>query len=145
MEPLPAWASAAPVAHLATVAGSGADARPHLVPVVFCVADEAIYVPIDGKPKRSGRLQRVANIEANPAVSLLIDEYDEDWSKLRWLRIDGAAKLVDTTAPIAAALRRKYPQYGETAIGTVAIRIAARDVSSWAASAAPAQRTKPVC
>ena len=134
MTPLPGRAIRAPVAHLATISGAGDDARPHLVPVVFCVLDDAIYVPIDGKPKANGRLKRIANIEANPAVSLLIDEYDEDWSKLRWLRVDGTATMVPTKPNIAAALRRKYPQYGATAIGDMAIRIAIQQSHSWAAS-----------
>ena len=129
---LPRWIARSPVAHLATVDGT----RPHLVPVVFCVVDDAIYIPIDGKPKSGNRLRRLENIERNPAVSLLVDIYADDWSKLRWLRVDGEAQPVPTSEPVAAALRAKYPQYEATPLGTSAIRITVRHVRSWRADSA---------
>lgn len=124
---LPDWAADSPVAHLATVG----QPHPHIVPVVFCEVDGAIYVPIDGKPKSGRRLQRLANIERNPAVCLLVDVYAEDWSQLRWFRADGEARLATTRADVAKALRAKYPQYARTAVGTEAIRIAVQRVRSW--------------
>ena len=77
-----------PVARLATV---GADGRPHLVPVVFAVHEQVIYSAVDAKPKTTQRLRRLANIESNPQVSLLVDHYDEDWTRLWWVRADGDA------------------------------------------------------
>ena len=106
---LPAWAAATPVAHLATSSGR----YPHLVPVVFCEADEAIHIPIDGKPKSGKPLQRLANIQRDPGVCLLVDVYSDDWSKLRWIRLDGMASLETTTPAVAAALLAKYPQYAQ--------------------------------
>jgi PPOX class probable F420-dependent enzyme len=104
-----------PVARLATVDAGG---QPHLVPIVFVAIDGVIYSPIDGKPKRSGNLQRLRNVAHNGAVCLLLDCYDDDWRALWWLRIDAAADVLlgaDSPAPmaerIAAALRAKYPQY----------------------------------
>ena len=126
---LPAWAARAPVAHLATVG----DPYPHIVPVVFCEVAGAIYVPIDGKPKSGRRLQRLVNIERNPAVSLLVDVYADDWSKLRWSRADGEASLTRTTEGVAGTLRAKYPQYARTAVGSEAIRIAVQRVRTWRA------------
>ena len=125
---MPAWAVRSPVAHLATVGA----AHPHVVPVVFCEVAGSIYVPVDGKPKSGRRLQRLANIERNPAVSLLVDVYADDWSKLRWLRVDGEARLTATTETVAEALRAKYPQYARTALGTEAIRIAVQKVRTLA-------------
>ncbi len=127
---LPEWASQQSVGHLATLDGT----RPHLVPVVFCEFDGAICIPIDGKPKSGRPLKRVVNIERNPAVSLLIDEYSDDWTKLRWVRFDGAGTLVDTSTALAAALRSKYPQYEHVELGRQAIRIAVHQARSWIAA-----------
>ena len=127
---VPEWALRSPVARLATVDES----RPHAVPVVFCVRDGDFYIPVDGKPKASGRLKRLRNIERNPAVALLIDEYADDWSRLRWVRIDGRAEVVDTDAGVRAALESKYPQYEHIDVGSEAIRVTIRRVRSWSAT-----------
>lgn len=103
--------SAARVAHLATVRTDG---RPHIVPLVFAVEGDALYSIADPKPKRGLELLRFRNIVVNPAVSLLVDEYDEDWQRLWWVRADGVARIVsagrehDLTIDL---LRAKYPQY----------------------------------
>ena len=139
---LPPWAVRSPVAHLATVDG----AKPHIVPVVFCEVDGVLYVPIDGKPKSGRPLRRLANIERNPAVALLIDVYADDWSQLRWLRVDGDAGVVATTAAVEAALKAKYAQYETTAVGTSAIRVTVRQVRSWQAkSGKNVSATPPDC
>ncbi|MYE13538.1 MAG: TIGR03668 family PPOX class F420-dependent oxidoreductase [Gammaproteobacteria bacterium] len=129
----PSWAARLPVARLATVTGG----QPHLVPVVFCECEGAVFIPIDGKPKSGRRLRRVTNIEANPAVSLLIDEYEDDWSRLRWLRADGTATVVGLSPTVARQLREKYPQYETTAIGDTAIRIQVAHTQAWSALPRP--------
>ncbi|MFC7450411.1 TIGR03668 family PPOX class F420-dependent oxidoreductase [Rhodococcus daqingensis] len=99
------------VARLATV---GADGQPHLVPVVFATADGVIFTAVDEKPKSTRRLRRLDNITATGRVSLLVDEYAEDWSRLWWIRVDGAARVLadDTRSRTGIdALVRKYPQY----------------------------------
>ena len=89
--------AATPVARLATV---GDDGRPHLVPVCFAVLGERIVTAVDHKPKRTSRLRRLANIEVNPAVCLLVDAYDPaDWTALWWACADGTARLADADAP----------------------------------------------
>src|SRR5690242_12554050 len=84
----------APVAMLAT---AGSDAVPHIVPVVFAVHIDGeharIYTAVDAKRKSTQRLRRLANIEDNPRVSMLVDHYDEDWSHLWWVRADGTAEI----------------------------------------------------
>ncbi|MDP9242857.1 MAG: TIGR03668 family PPOX class F420-dependent oxidoreductase, partial [Actinomycetota bacterium] len=70
----------------------------HLVPIVFALDDERMYTAIDDKPKRSRDLQRLANIAADPRVSVLVDSYDEDWSRLWWVRVDGRAEILDEGA-----------------------------------------------
>jgi PPOX class probable F420-dependent enzyme len=74
------------------VAGTG---RPHVVPIVFALADDVLYTAVDAKPKSTTSLRRLANIAANPAVSVLADGYDEDWTRLWWVRADGDARITD--------------------------------------------------
>ncbi len=136
-----------PVAHLATLGGEG---RPHQVPIVFARARGRIWSPIDAKPKRRGELARVANIRRRPQVSLLLDHYDADWTRLWWIRIDGEAEVREPSAPepdaeaaaAIAALRAKYPQYERTPLfraGAVLIGIRESAVRSWCPGPDPPQ------
>lgn len=95
------------VARLATVDEAS---HPHLVPVVFALEDDTIVMAIDHKPKARREVRRLANIRANPAVSLLVDHYDDDWTTLWWVRADGEAVVTETSVD---ALVAKYPQYQE--------------------------------
>lgn len=97
------------VARLATV---GADGLPHLVPICFALVGDTVFSAVDHKPKRSARLRRLANARDTGVASLLIDEYDDDWTRLWWVRLDGRADVRDTGPDDAlAALTAKYPQY----------------------------------
>jgi PPOX class probable F420-dependent enzyme len=99
------------VARLATVDAEG---RPHLVPLCFALAGDRIVSVVDAKPKRTPQLRRLANIRARPQVSVLVDEYDEDWARLWWIRADGVARVVESGVArddAVAALTAKYPQY----------------------------------
>jgi PPOX class probable F420-dependent enzyme len=101
------------VARLATVS---ADGQPHLVPICFALVGTHIVSVVDAKPKRTPQLRRLANIRAQPRVSVLVDEYDEDWTRLWWVRADGAARVIEEgqdREDAVDALRAKYPQYGE--------------------------------
>ena len=114
LDPNEAWNRliAARVAHLATVR---ADGRPHVVPIVFAAYDDrTIYSIADPKPKSGLDLLRHRNIEANPAVSLLVDLYDESWERLWWVRADGTGRVVEDGPERATTIRllkAKYPQY----------------------------------
>ena len=84
--------STAPVARMATVGPGG---TPHLVPIVFAMVGlDTIVTAVDHKRKRTTALRRLANIAQNPAVSLLVDEYGDDWDRLWWARADGVARVV---------------------------------------------------
>ncbi len=102
------------VARLATVSAEG---QPHLVPVTFAIDGDSIYIAIDHKPKTTTRLKRLANITANPRVTLLADHYDDDWTQLWWSRADGHATVLSpgqaTEAPVAR-LAARYSQYQDT-------------------------------
>jgi PPOX class probable F420-dependent enzyme len=81
--------------------------------VVFVLEGDTVWLAVDEKPKRHRRLQRLANIRAEPRVSLLVDEYEEDWTRLWWVRADGRARIVDEGPELDRAvslLLRKYPQ-----------------------------------
>jgi PPOX class probable F420-dependent enzyme len=107
------------VGHLATADSAG---RPSVVPVCFALIDEdgehAIAIAIDEKPKSDPRrLRRVRNIRERPDVSLVVDDYHEDWERLAWVLVRGTALLVEPSEPghaaAMAALRLKYPQYAQ--------------------------------
>jgi PPOX class probable F420-dependent enzyme len=122
-----------PVAMLATV---GPDAAPHIVPVVFAVHSDVVYTAVDAKRKSTRRLRRLANIEANPHVSLLVDHYDDDWSQLWWVRADGVAAIHYRGEEMAsgyALLRRKYLQYQRIALDGPVITVDVKRWSSWQA------------
>ena len=118
------------VARLATVGTGG----PHLVPVAFAVAGSTILTAVDHKPKTTTRLRRLANIEANPRVSLLVDEYDDDWSRLWWARADGSARVVESwdLAPLVA----KYEQYADRVPAGPVVVIEVDRWSGWSAGPA---------
>ena len=138
----PAWAlrlfDEARVAHLATVSTAG---RPTVVPVCLARLDDTAYLPIDGKPKTTQRLRRVRDIEADPRVTLLVDRWSEDWSRLAWVQARGTAAVVPAgdAAAALAALRAKYPQYEEVSLGDTVIAIAI-EAWSWWRFAAPDRR-----
>ncbi|MFC9975913.1 TIGR03668 family PPOX class F420-dependent oxidoreductase [Spirillospora sp. NPDC127200] len=123
-----------PVARLATADGRG---RPHLVPVTFAAARGSLYIAVDHKPKASRDLRRLANIRANPRVALLADHYEDDWTRLWWVRVDGHAHVVDgadrTAGPIDL-LAARYPQYRERRPDGPVIEIVIDGWTGWAAS-----------
>lgn len=125
-----------PVARLATVDSANA---PHLVPLVFACDGSTVYSAVDHKPKRSRALKRLANIAANPRVSMLVDEYDDDWSQLWWVRLDGSATIVET-GPVweraVELLAEKYPNYRGYPPDGAVIVIAVDRIVGWTASRA---------
>ncbi|MEO6503194.1 MAG: TIGR03668 family PPOX class F420-dependent oxidoreductase [Jatrophihabitantaceae bacterium] len=123
------------VARLATV---DADGRPHLVPVCFVLDHERngdsadhIHIAVDHKPKRSTELRRTANLRATGQACLLVDHYDEDWSQLWWVRLDGHGEQLDDPEQASRAidaLAAKYPQYRERRPDGPVLRI---DIDAW--------------
>jgi PPOX class probable F420-dependent enzyme len=121
--------------HLATADARGA---PHVIPVCYAVTGTDAYVTIDEKPKRNDRvLKRLRNIAENPAVALVADRYDEDWTRLGWVLLRGRAEILNGGAEHAEAqalLRRRYKQYATMELSplpVIAIRVAR--VTSWGA------------
>jgi PPOX class probable F420-dependent enzyme len=101
------------VGHLAT---AGADGAPHVVPVCYALDDGALYFVADEKPKRrpARELQRLRNLRENPRAAVVVDDYDEDWTRLAWLLVRGPARVIEDPGAHATALgllRARYPQY----------------------------------
>jgi PPOX class probable F420-dependent enzyme len=137
---LPAWAAEllreSRVARLGTADRAG---RPLVVPVCYAFDGRACFSAIDAKPKRvaAGALRRVRNIAQNPWVSLVVDRYEEDWSRLCWVIVEGRADLLTEGPGRAAAvdlLLAKYAQYqvmGLDREGSTVIRIAPDRALAW--------------
>jgi PPOX class probable F420-dependent enzyme len=122
------------VGRLASVRPEG---TPHLVPICFAVVGDRIVSVVDDKPKTTPRLQRLANIRAHPEVTVLVDEYSEDWSTVWWARADGVARVVegdDEHAMSVRALGEKYEQYRNLTVSGDAIVIDVARWSGWAYS-----------
>ncbi|MEU4314879.1 TIGR03668 family PPOX class F420-dependent oxidoreductase [Nocardia sp. NPDC024068] len=98
------------VARLATVTPEG---RPHIVPIVFALDGDTLYTAVDAKPKSTTALRRLANIAAHPAVAVLADVYEDDWSQLWWVRADGTAQVAadDAGRHGIELLTARYPVY----------------------------------
>src|SRR5437763_11388998 len=123
------------VARLAT---ADADGHPHVVPVCYAFDGLRFYTPLDEKPKRvtEQQLRRVRNIEARPEVMLLIDQYDDDWSRLGYVQVYGEATLLYPGeaghAEALRLLRDRYTQYRTMALEThPVIAITPQRVVSW--------------
>jgi PPOX class probable F420-dependent enzyme len=142
---LEALVAGARVARLATVDERG---RPHVVPVCFVLNEGCVYTPLDAKPKRVAlvRLRRVRNIAANPDVQLLVDRYEEDWTRLAYVQLRGRAALLEPGAPSTgsgqathaaalALLRAKYAQYVAMPLENAPlIKVTIESVVTWRAS-----------
>jgi len=121
------------------------DGRPRPIPICFSLdpAGPVLYTPLDDKPKRSSdplALARVRDIEADSRVTVLVDRWDEDWTRLAWLRAEGLATIMAPGTPddphwreaVIAALRVRYPQYAAHKLETrPLIRVEFERVTSW--------------
>ena len=120
--------AAARVGRLATVT---ADGEPHVVPVCFALAGDRIVTSVDAKPKATRALRRLDNVRATGRASLLVDHYEEDWSRLWWVRVDGPAAVADVDSEALAALAAKYAQYREQAPAGPLIALRPEHWRSW--------------
>lgn len=132
--------AASRVARLGT---ADAEGQPHVIPFCYAWDGTVLYSAIDAKPKSvpPERLRRVRNIQVNPRVSVVIDEYDEDWSRLRWVQIEGRARLLSGGPEYARGIElllAKYPQYRAMGLppeGGLLLCITPSRIVSWAGAA----------
>jgi PPOX class probable F420-dependent enzyme len=123
-------------ARVARLATTDPDGRPHLVPIVFALDGDTLYSAVDRKPKRSTTLRRIENARARPDVTVLVDHYDDDWTRLWWIRLRGSARILDAGEERAHALqllREKYPQYRSEPPDGPVLAVDVTEVREWAA------------
>jgi nitroimidazol reductase NimA-like FMN-containing flavoprotein (pyridoxamine 5'-phosphate oxidase superfamily) len=135
MEPLPAavkdFIAAARVCRIATVR---ADGEPHVIPVCPVFHGETVFIDI-------GRKYGTAEgVHASGKVALLIDQYDDDWSRLKAVLLKCTAEPVEAEAQEAAwtMIREKFPQYSSVGWNprlTLALRI--YDWRQWGITSPP--------
>jgi PPOX class probable F420-dependent enzyme len=128
-------------ARVASLSTANVDGRPHVVPIVFAVADDTVYSAVDSKPKRTTSLRRLAHLEANPRAALLVQHYDdEDWTRLWWVRADGDGRVLEPDEAEArdgvARLVERYSQYRDAPPSGPVIAIDVFRWSGWAFSEA---------
>jgi len=123
--------AAAPVGHLATV---GSDGRPHVVPFCFAVAGQTLHSAVDHKPKSTTRLRRLDDIAVHPDVTVLVDHYDDDWTRLWWVMVRGRALVLDDDERGRDALTAKYPQYRDRPPRGPFIRVRMESTQWWSGS-----------
>jgi len=122
----------------ARLATADLEGHPHIVPVCYAYDGTHFYIPLDEKPKRvdESKLRRVRNILARHEASLLIDQYDDDWSRLGYVLVHGHAGLLEPVdSPHAQALvllRKRYVQYRSMDLERHAVIVITPDsVTSW--------------
>src|SRR3954451_22351135 len=110
LDTVPDWArelvTRARVARLGYLDG---DDRPRVLPVTFAVTGGFVWTAIDDKPKRRAEPARVEYLRRRPEASLLVDEYDDDWSRLAWVQLLGP---VDVMPAESARGARGAPEPG---------------------------------
>lgn len=124
--------AAARVGRLATVRPNG---NPHLVPICFALLEgdggDVIVSGTDEKPKTTYELRRLQNIAERPAVTLLVDHYEEKWTRVWWVRVDGHGRVIEDGPErerAVEALREKYEQYEHIGLPGAVLAI---DVDRW--------------
>jgi len=115
LDTVPGWAreliARARVARLAYVDG---DDRPRVLPVTFAVADGSVWTAIDDeKPKRRAEPARIEYLRRRPEAALVVDHYDDDWTRLAWVQLLGSVEVVaaDEAPGAMEALAAKYSPY----------------------------------
>jgi PPOX class probable F420-dependent enzyme len=134
LEELPGWAgellSSSRVARLALL-----DERdlPRVLPIVFAVWEGAVWSAIDRKPKRSAEPARVRRLRRRPHAALLVDRYDDDWSRLAWVELRGVVSI-EPVGPALEALTARYPQYRTEPPPGPLLRLEVHDAVCWRAA-----------
>jgi PPOX class probable F420-dependent enzyme len=137
LETFPEWArELLATERVARLAYLDDDGRPRVLPVTFAVAGDAVWSAIDEKPKRTPEPARVAYLRRRPRAALVVDRYDDDWSRLAWVQVLGRVALegIGERPEAVDALRSKYPQYAADPPPGPLLRIEPERVLCWRAS-----------
>jgi PPOX class probable F420-dependent enzyme len=122
--------TAAPVGRLATVRPDG---RPHVVVCCFALDGETAYTAVDDKPKSTRQLQRLRNLAAHPEAAILVDHYEDDWTALWWVRLDGRGRLVSRDGEHDRAMGMLAGKYEPYRRQTPTGPLIAIDIDLWTA------------
>jgi len=102
--------------------------------VTFVLHGDTVYTAVDHKPKTTQRLKRLANIRRDARVAVLVDDYDEDWTRLWWCRLRGLARVTEEADEARRLLGAKYEQYrGKLPSGPV-IALTVDEWTGWSAT-----------
>jgi PPOX class probable F420-dependent enzyme len=140
LETLPRWArDLLATERVARLGYADEQELPRVLPVTFAIAEGSVWSAIDEKPKRTPEPARVAALRRRPEAALLVDVYDDDWSRLAWVQLLGRVEVVPaSSAPSAlAALAAKYSQYGERTPPGPLLRLHVERALQWRASDGP--------
>ena len=66
----------------------GEGGLPHVTPLCYASTQDALYI------ETNGRTWKVRNLESRPEIAFEVDEYFEDWDKLRGIRMQGKAQVL---------------------------------------------------
>src|ERR1700693_795404 len=114
-----------------------ADGRPHIVPISFALNDQTLYFAVDAKPKRTTNLKRLRNIASNPAVSILMDHYEDEWKSVWWGSLDAAARVVTEEAEGERALDLLAQRYAQSRAARPAgpvVAVSIERMTGWSAA-----------
>jgi PPOX class probable F420-dependent enzyme len=119
------------VGRLATI---DSDGRAAMVPFGFVLDGQTLFSSVDQKPKSTTRLRRLDNIRRDPRVTVLVDHYEDDWSRLWWVRLRGRGRVIDRGPERDRAvglLVEKYPQYRDSPPSGPVIAIEVDEWRGW--------------
>jgi PPOX class probable F420-dependent enzyme len=145
LESLPEWArELLATERVARLAYLDREDRPRVLPVTFAVADDSVWSAIDEKPKRRAEPARVEYLRRRPEAALVVDVYDDDWSRLAWVQLLGSVDVMPIEEPEAAAapeavaalsaLSAKYAQYAERTPPGPLLRLTVERTLHWRAA-----------
>ena len=133
LQDAPEWAvSMLGDARVARLALLDEEDLPRVLPVTFAVWEGDVWSAIDQKRKRAPEPARVRRLRRRPDAALLVDRYDDDWSRLAWVELRGPVS-VEPLGPALDALIAKYPQYSEARPQGPLLRMAPERFASWQA------------
>ena len=140
LDTLPDWARDLLVSErVARLAYVDDDDHPRVLPVTFAVASDAVWSAIDEKPKRSAEPARLGHLRRRPEAALLVDLYDDDWSRLAWVQLLGRVDVLPAEAAPEAmeALAAKYAPYAERTPPGPLLRLSVEGARQWRSTGSP--------
>ena len=136
LETLPEWARELLAAErVARLGYLDSDDRPRVLPLTFALSDGFVWSAVDEKPKRTPTPARLRHLRRRPEAALLVDVYDDDWTRLAWVQLMGRVEVmpVDSSPGALAALAKKYEQYAARTPPGPLLRLSVERTLHWRA------------